>query len=181
MLHAKSQLHIRGWPNNDFSLLAEGSSSGPWVAHWRADRQVMWSRFVHSVYTCVGSVFFIQSSIAAVYPLWAKKINLNLTKVEQKCKISFQFLSFSRIETPQLGYTGSACMSFYYNMNGAGVGILEVYLMSGEQMTVLWRREGNQGLPWIHQFITLNLNSVTDKVSKKSSRTQCYNDVILLS
>jgi len=46
--------------------------------------------------------------------------------------------------------TSPLCMTFYYSMNGANVGTLNIFVMTGNSLptTPIWTKSGNQGRQW---------------------------------
>ncbi|XP_019410739.1 PREDICTED: MAM domain-containing protein 2 isoform X1 [Crocodylus porosus] len=53
------------------------------------------------------------------------------------------------------GISGKQCLTFFYNMFGAGTGILNVYMKKegGSEETLLWRRRGEQSITWLRGLI----------------------------
>ncbi|XP_025058780.1 MAM domain-containing protein 2 isoform X3 [Alligator sinensis] len=53
------------------------------------------------------------------------------------------------------GISGKQCLTFFYNMFGAGTGILNVYMKKegDSEETLLWRRRGEQSITWLRGLI----------------------------
>ena len=50
--------------------------------------------------------------------------------------------------------TSGRCFQFWYHMYGAGMGKLELFLLSkAGQRSLLWYKSGNQGNKWIRQIV----------------------------
>ena len=66
----------------------------------------------------------------------------------------------ARLESPMLQSFGgsesvSKCLSFYFNMFGAGMGQMNVYLVFIDgRKELLWKRSGNQDKAWHHGILT---------------------------
>ena len=55
----------------------------------------------------------------------------------------------AQLVTPTYSSPSGGCLNFYYNMNGAAMGTLNVILQqTGRQKQRLWTLSGNQGLNW---------------------------------
>ncbi|KAH9502694.1 hypothetical protein Btru_069532, partial [Bulinus truncatus] len=73
--------------------------------------------------------------------------------------------SLAEIETP-IFFADAACVSFWYGMNGNGVGRLTVFLRGpGQSDTILWTKTGNRGPRWYHQTLQVTATfSVTGEM-----------------
>ena len=81
-----------------------------------------------------------------------------------------------RFTTPELNYTGEACIQFDYYAYGEGVGALGVYLEEGgadwgdyNASEEVWGISGNQGEQWFFERIPVLINTTNTSVSELKS------------
>lgn len=56
---------------------------------------------------------------------------------------------YAQLQTPTYSSPNGACLSFYYSMNGAQMGTLNViFKQAGKRDQRLWSKSGNQGTSW---------------------------------
>ncbi|XP_056017904.1 MAM and LDL-receptor class A domain-containing protein 2-like isoform X2 [Ostrea edulis] len=60
------------------------------------------------------------------------------------------------MRSPLFQTTGNSCLSFFYNMNGADIGELTVQIEEGDNTSMVWRKQGNQGSEWRRAIVTLS-------------------------
>jgi hypothetical protein len=63
----------------------------------------------------------------------------------------------AHLASPQV--SGDQCVTFSYNMNGAGIGSLEVYQTIGARWVELFRKSTNLGDRWIKHEIQITSRS----------------------
>ena len=71
--------------------------------------------------------------------------------------------------TPALNHIGQMCLEFSYHMYGAGVGILQVYIQTGDvyrstEARVVFTRSGQQGDQWVNMRLTVETTDEEDRV-----------------
>jgi hypothetical protein len=55
----------------------------------------------------------------------------------------------ARLMSPLTTTVGDKCLRFYYNMHGTGIGQLNVYAQSNNNLgSPIWRMSAEQGLDW---------------------------------
>ena len=79
----------------------------------------------------------------------------------------------ARFVSPNLPSSSGECLTFYYNMNGRTMGILNVYTQtSGSLGSPVWTKSGNQGSKWQVAQVTL-ISSSQFQVCKQKKKRNC--------
>ena len=58
----------------------------------------------------------------------------------------------SRLQSP----TSGSCFSFWYNMNGRGIGQLNIYKVAGSEFQLMWNKSGDHENRWNYGAIHFN-------------------------
>jgi len=71
--------------------------------------------------------------------------------------VAFYYCACVRILVPKFYQVGPLCLTFYYNMNGFGMGSLEIYTVANGNKTTLWSQSGNHGDVWLRATVTVSV------------------------
>ncbi|ELT88549.1 hypothetical protein CAPTEDRAFT_218762 [Capitella teleta] len=80
----------------------------------------------------------------------------------------------TRFTTPDLQYSGSVCVDFWYHMYGASMGSLKVFSQTGLDSSTISDSDffvsGDQGNVWINAKVTVDLNSNNGRVGWQATK-----------
>lgn len=65
----------------------------------------------------------------------------------------------AQLLSPSYSLSRGGCLNFWYNMNGASMGTLNVILRQGTRPQRIWTKTGNQGIAWQLAQVTIPQSS----------------------
>ena len=88
-------------------------------------------------------------------------LTITAAKYTLQVPSKFNSLCFS-LETPVIDFTGNLCLSFFYDMNGAGMGRLNVYADDGTVgRRLVWTHVGPEAERWAEARVAVDVSANT--------------------
>ena len=82
------------------------------------------------------------------------------------------------VKSPTFSLDKPSNLTFWYNMNGVGIGQLSLFKRAGGQTTELWKREGRQWSDWMQGVVLLQPGKMSLEFSA-TTRLHYGSDVAL--
>lgn len=70
------------------------------------------------------------------------------------------------LSSQNVGYKVDGIFSFWYHMNGNGIGRLAVYVIDGRNRQQVWQKKGRQSPDWLHANIVIKPGDFRVRFSK---------------
>ncbi len=80
----------------------------------------------------------------------------------------------ARIISLEIGAGSPYCLSFYYFMKGKHIEALNVYMLNGDNESIIWTKTGNQGDSWLNGKVNIYSDSGDFKIIFEGVRGISY-------